>query len=136
MVNFKTRGKVSSENVNLLLNAMLVVARKQREPLLSYLKGNSLMVSESGHQPVYSCIYHYLRRLANYDMQYDNTHPAFSPWEDVEGKIQPARIRIVEYCGWTLAKNYYADGCNDTHWDTVQKQVKGLFVEELKKILN
>lgn len=60
-----------------------------------------------------------LFRLGNtvdYDLQYPDSHPAFSPgtWED--GTVRPARVRRVRY-----NPNYipYPPGCNDDHRKTM-----------------
>lgn len=53
-----------------------------------------------------------------FDLQYDDSHPAFSPgvWDD--GQTRPARMRLVSH-----NPNFvlYPDGCNDNHLDTVLK---------------
>lgn len=129
-IDFKTKGKVPADKANTLLNSMLIVAEVNKVELKAVLEKHDINAL-----PVYSTIYHRLRNAAEYDMQYDDSHPAYSPWEDINGDIQPGRKRIVPFCGWSVSNDYYGNGVNDTHWLTVQKQVKERFTGELIKIV-
>lgn len=133
---FKTRGKVPNDKANFLLNAMLDVAKVKKAELANGVKANNFTLDQIGHPTFYSTLYNSLERLARFDLQYCSvTHPAYSEWKDIHDKTQPARERLIPYCGWTLEKDYYVNGCNDDHWHTVQKQVKNQFVKEIQNIL-
>lgn len=138
VIDFKTRGKVPATTVNKLLNNMLLVAasKQVKEDFQHYLSTNNLDCTDIGHPTLYARIYHACRSIAEYDMKYDNTHPAYSPWENIHGELQPARERLIPFCGWSTTNDYYGNGCHDSHWTTVQNQVKDLFVQELTKILS
>lgn len=59
-------------------------------------------------------------RIVNYDLQFDNTHPAYSPWVDESGVTQPARVRRVQF---NAMFKLYPKGCNDMHLQTVLRLV-------------
>lgn len=63
-----------------------------------------------------------LIRLGNavdYDLQYPDTHPAYSAgvWDD--GTVRPARVRRVQYNPKYVV---YPPGCNDDHRKTMLKR--------------
>lgn len=139
-IKFETRGKVPNGTANKLLNNMLAVAqncKETRNAIRTYLNGIGLNVSDIDaiDSASYSRIYHALRDMAEFDMSYGDTHPAYSPWVDIHGNTMPARKRRIPFCGWSMSNDYYGGGCNDTHWDTVQNQVKTQFETELLNIL-
>ena len=129
-IEFKFKGKVDNKTANKLLNNMLLVGLACKDELNTILEKHDIRTL-----PVYSAIYHRLRNRAEFDMQYDDSHPAFSPWENIEGKMEPPRKRLVPFCNWSMANDYYGKGCNDSHWATVQKQVQKQFTEELLKLI-
>ena len=130
MINFKTRGKVPNNTVDKLLNNMLAVARFKKSIILGVLVENSL-----DDAPVFASLYSYLKRLAEYDMSYDDNSPAYSEWYDIYDNPMPARVRLIPFCGWSVKDDYYGNGCNDDHWLTVRKQIREQFIKEIKKVL-
>ena len=119
-IEFKTRGKVPTAHANMLLNGMLEVAKhpKVKKHLLEHIDtaGDTLSLQDYAHS------YHDLRRLAQFDMCNDDSHPAYSPWEDIHGNEQPARERFIAFSGWDMYEHYYSDGVNDDHWRTVHNK--------------
>lgn len=61
-----------------------------------------------------------VERLVTYDIQYSDSHPAYSPGEWDDGTIRPARKRLAEYSPEFVL---YPDGCNDDHRLSMLKHV-------------
>lgn len=51
-----------------------------------------------------------------FDLQYDDTHPAYSSWTDEQGIARPARVRRIQFCA---AFQHSPSGCDGTHLETV-----------------
>lgn len=140
-IDFKTRGKVLKGTVNRLLNSALycLTDSEVKNHIKKYLTAQGFDYTTEKELPrkFYAPIYYELKRLAEFDMMYDDDHPAFSPWVDSEGTTQPPRERRLLYVGWCITKDYYHDGAvNDDHWFTVHKQVKPQFETAVLNMLN
>jgi len=133
-ISFKTRGKVSSTNANLLLNGMLSVLYNDKA-LMGRIKSciddvHGGKPDNGLHPPLYTKIYNALRYIAEYDITSPDSDERFAPYKCmVTETLNPGRTRLAPYSGLSLIELYYSDKCNDTHWLTVQKQVKGQLEE-------
>lgn len=100
------RGKWPEEQVEILLEAF-------RE----YLATDMGMAISEAVPPM--LLMQQIYQAVSYDLQYDNTHPAYHPgvWE-VDGVEYPRapRMRLVTY---NPRFELYPEGCNDSHLYTL-----------------
>lgn len=129
MIDFKYKGKVDKAKANTLLNAMVEVAL---HPSVIEKTKEYLPLAKEGKK-YYAGFYHSLRALAEFDLSYDDSHPAYSKQLGCNDQEIPARVRRVAYIGWKISEDYYHSGVDDSHWFTVQKAVEKQFLSEIEK---